>query len=125
MRRKITAGLFILCMFSSTFALTGTVTVKRELTIKTSSDGKISEGGWKITVTCVEGGREQTFQLTTTQYIRLKYYEAVHRAERAGAKVTFDGKTTLDNLNGVEIFTDTMSQSTTYQGECPRPSVSV
>jgi hypothetical protein len=123
--RKTISLMFVLFCFSLAIAQTGTVTVKRELSIKTSSDGKISEGGWTITVTCDQGGKQESFQLTTEQYIKLGYYDAVHRAERAGAKVTFGGSSKLENINGVEIFSDVMYQTTTYKGKCPRPTVSV
>jgi hypothetical protein len=95
---------------------TATVTVKRELRLKTSSNGA-SVGAWIITVTC---GRE-TFTLSFDQYIKLGYYDAVHEAEERGAKVTFDGKTTRELANGVETYMDVMSQETTYSGDCPRP----
>ncbi len=93
-----------------------TVTVTRELRSKTGTDGAAA-GAWIITVKC---GKE-SFGLTFDQYIALGYYDAVHNAEEAGAKVEFSGSTKLERVNGVATILDVMSQSTSYQGRCPRP----
>ena len=124
LQRIIFAGLLALAgigaattaLYARTSAQTGTVTVKRELTLKTSSAGA-SAGAWIITVTC---GRE-SFRLTFSDYIKLGYYDAVHEAEERGAKVTFGGSTKRELIGGVETYTDVLSQETSYQGDCPRP----
>lgn len=121
---KIRAGLVVAVLLFSVIAIPAmdvgpqgsSVTVTRELRSKTGSDGA-SAGNWIITVKC---GKD-SFRITFDQYIALGYYDAVHNAEEAGAKVEFSGTTKLERVNGVATILDVMSQSTTYQGECPRP----
>lgn len=121
---KIRAGLIVASLVLSVVGVAAAkvepqgspVTVTRELRTKTSSDGA-SAGAWLITVKC---GRE-SFPITFKQYIDLGYYKAVHAAERAGAKVEISANTNYELANGVLTILDVMTQSTTYEGDCPRP----